>query len=122
MHPAQLVGWIINNSGSDVSKGNQPEDYSGVEGNITDLDGLCYFLKTKVYKVYKPKLSNVFVIEPKVFVEFVAKGGEHVLHAIFIESNNGVNYKGINSWGTSFPEIMIPMNNIEKRVIKIEER
>ena len=32
LHPAMLVGWIINNSGSDVAKGNNPGTYSGVQG------------------------------------------------------------------------------------------
>ena len=48
LHPAQLVGWIINNSGNDVVKGNNPGTYSDIEGKISDLDGLCYYLKIKV--------------------------------------------------------------------------
>ena len=52
MHPAQLVGWVINNSDNDVSKGNNPGSYTGAEGKISDLDGKCYYLKVKVYKVW----------------------------------------------------------------------
>ena len=43
-----LVGWIINNSGSNVAKSNYPGDYSGIEGQIVDLEGNCYYLKIKV--------------------------------------------------------------------------
>ena len=32
LHPAMLVGWIINNSSSDVANGNDPDTYSGIEG------------------------------------------------------------------------------------------
>jgi len=32
LHPAMLVGWIINNSSSDVANGNDPDSYSGIEG------------------------------------------------------------------------------------------
>jgi len=44
-----LVGWIINNSGSSVSGGNNPGKYSGIEGQISDLKGNCYYLKIKVF-------------------------------------------------------------------------
>ena len=43
-----LVGWTINNSSSDVANGNNPGDYSGIEGQISDLKGNCYYLKIKV--------------------------------------------------------------------------
>ena len=43
-----LVGWVINNSSSDVAKGNNPGDYTNIEGQIVDLDGNCYYLKIKV--------------------------------------------------------------------------
>ena len=101
-----LVGWVINNSSSDVAKGNNPGIYSGIKGQISDLEGNCYFLKINVIQIWKPKHCNVFVIRPKVLnteLDIVeAKGGKHVLHAIFVESNNGINYKGINSWGTNW--------------------
>ena len=42
---------------------------------------------------------------------------EHTLHAIFIESNNGIYHKGINSWGTDWPEILIPVNKFESREV-----
>ena len=32
LHPAMLVGWIINNSSSDVANGNDPGSYSGIDG------------------------------------------------------------------------------------------
>ena len=48
LHPAMLVGWIINNSSSDVTKGNNPGTYSGIQGQISDLKGNCYYLKIKV--------------------------------------------------------------------------
>ena len=48
LHPAMLVGWTINNSSSNVAKGNNPCDYSGIEGQISDLKGICYTLKIKV--------------------------------------------------------------------------
>jgi len=41
-------------------------------------------------------------------------GQEHVLHAIFIKSNNGVNYEGVNSWGDHWPEILIPVNKFDE--------
>ena len=43
-----LVGWVINNSSVNVAKGNNPGIYSGIEGQISDLKGNCYFLKIKV--------------------------------------------------------------------------
>ena len=43
-----LVGWVINNSSSNVANGNNPGDYSGISGQISDLKGHCYFLKIKV--------------------------------------------------------------------------
>ena len=61
-----LVGWIINNSSSDVAKGNNPSTYSGIQGQISDLKGNCYYLKIKVIQIWKPKHSNVFVIRPNV--------------------------------------------------------
>ena len=48
LHPAMLVGWIINKSSSDVANGNKPGDYTGIEGQISDLKGRCYYLKIKV--------------------------------------------------------------------------
>ena len=41
-------------------------------------------------------------------------GLKHSLHAIFVESNDGMNYKGWNSWGTTWPIIYIPMDNFSK--------
>jgi len=48
LHPAMLAGWIINNSSSNVAKGNNPGTYSGIQGQISDLKGNCYYLKIKV--------------------------------------------------------------------------
>ena len=70
--------------------------------------------------MWKPKYTNVFVIRPKELNPKLKIKG-HAKHAIFIESNNGVKYKGINSWGTNWPEIMIPVNKFEKKEIEIEE-
>ena len=64
--------------------------------------------------MWSPKNSNVFVIRPNELKPNVQLyGGKHVQHSIFIESCNGVNYKGINSWGTNWPEILIPVNKTE---------
>ena len=52
LHPAMLVGWIINNSGSSVADGNNPGKYSGIEGQISDLKDNCYYLKIKVFKIW----------------------------------------------------------------------
>ena len=49
------------------------------------------------------------------------KGGNHVLHAVFKENDNGVKFKCINSWGTNWQEIMIPMNKFEKREVEVVE-
>ena len=74
-----LVGWVINNSSSDVAKGNNPGTYSGIEGQISDLKGLVYHLKIKVIQIWKPKHSNVFVIHPKVLKPDVKiDGDKHV--------------------------------------------
>ena len=49
LHPAMLVGWVINNSTSNVARGNNPGTYSGIQGQISDLNGKCYYLKIKVF-------------------------------------------------------------------------
>ena len=113
-----LVGWIIGNSETNISDGiSDPRYYNGVEGLIPDLNGKIYHLKVKVYKVSKPLHSNVFVIEPEAFKKDLKDNNsklKHSLHAIFIESNDGVKYKGWNSWGTTWPIIYIPMDNFSK--------
>ncbi len=102
-----LVGWMIDKSGCKIVDGNDPLDYSGLDGKITDLKGHVYYLKTKVYRVFDPKLSNVFVIEK---LHFKLDPGRH---SIFIESNDGVTYKGRNSYGTNTPIIPIPLDDFE---------
>jgi len=49
LHPAMLVGFLIDHSSDDVVNGNDPTFYSGAEGKIPDLNGKVYSLKTKVY-------------------------------------------------------------------------
>ena len=56
----------------------------------------------------------MFVIRPKILLpEADIEGGDHVLHAVFNESCNGINFKCFNSWGTEFEEILIPVDQTD---------
>jgi len=52
------------------------------------------------------------VIRPKELKPDLELKDKDDTHSIFIESCNGVNYKGINSWGTNWQEILIPVNKM----------
>ena len=49
LHPAMLVGFLIDHSSDDVVNGDNPLNFTGAEGKIPDLNGKVYSLKTKVY-------------------------------------------------------------------------
>ena len=57
----------------------------------------------------------MFIIKPDVLKNEAKKKTtiDHSLHAIFIKSNDGVNYHGKNSWGTNWPDILISMDKKE---------
>ena len=63
----------------------------------------------------------MFIIKPDVLKNEAKKKTtiDHSLHAIFIKSNDGVNYHGKNSWGTNWPDISISMDQFEERSVTV---